>query len=378
MIDTVSILIDRDNVVITSTSKTGGPTWDLQSKTKNYEKFVRNPSKGDLEKGIYLPRLTGYRMSTSDNKVKIEFSIPKLLYLNNLDEVEDKDFGEVIDTLIVRLELMGVFIKKRFLVEAHVSSVHFSKNIVLEDGYNSQYIISEINKIDLSKSFDFTRSRFTNNGEVLYAHTDYHQLTLYDKVADLNKSSKKSMDKNQSPYQKSLFSVIKERDVPLEILRFETRLSRQKMLKFLEILGSSKPYTFEKIFSSQLSKKVIKYYWEIIIKEGSKGIFHIPSTENKLRNLILKYPEMKPKQAIYLIGLSLLSREIGLRNLRMILSKNSVDRTWFRKTEDLINMVNESGSESVQRSWVVQIDNKLNNFEALRYFNGKESTIIKP
>jgi hypothetical protein len=89
----------------------------------------------------------------------MEFSVPKLIYLNNLEELEDKDFPKVLEALQDRLKTMGVLVTKSVLENASVSSVHFSKNIVLQDGYTVSHLISEMNKVNLRKSFDFAKTR---------------------------------------------------------------------------------------------------------------------------------------------------------------------------------------------------------------------------
>jgi len=202
MIDTICLLIPRDSMMYLS----GVSSWELYSKTEQYEKHVRNPSKTEKETGKYFPRLTGYkRRFSQEANVRIEFSVPKLLYLNNLDELEDADFSEVIETLQERLKTMGVNVFKSILENASVSSVHFSKNIQLQGGYTSNYLISEMNKVNLRKSFDFAKTRFMNDGQSLYAHTTAHQLVIYDKIADLNKGEKRAIDKELTHYQKNLF-----------------------------------------------------------------------------------------------------------------------------------------------------------------------------
>jgi hypothetical protein len=172
MIDTVCLLVPKDKLTILDLSGRGVPSWNLQSNTEQYQKFVKNPSKKDLDSGIYFPRLTGYNRKSfaQEANVRIEFSAPKLLYQNNLDELEDKDFAEIIEALQYRLRIMGVIISKATLQNASVSAVHFSKNILLKDGYTVNHLISEMNKVDLRKTFDFAKTRYINDGQSLYAH----------------------------------------------------------------------------------------------------------------------------------------------------------------------------------------------------------------
>ncbi len=366
MIDTVCLLIPKNKMFYLA----GASSWDLYSKTDQYSKFVRNPSKTEKETGKYFPRLTGYkRQFSQEENVRIEFSAPKLLYLNNVDEVEDKDFSLVIDTLQDRLKTMGVIVAKPLLENASVSSVHFGKNILLKNGYTVNYLISEMNKIDLRKSFDFAKTRFINDGQSLYAHSTTHQLVIYDKIPDLMKDKKRAIDKDQTLYQKSLFVELSTENEILEIMRIEVRIgNKQKLNSVLNGLGYPKNLIFKEMFNSDISKKIITDYWNKIIKERSSGVFSVSvSTKDVLQNLLLADEKLKPKQAIYLLGLYVLSKDgNGIRQLRTILSKRSCDRTWYRIADE-IRKANEVITKNNLRDWVSQIDNALDEFRAYKH-----------
>lgn len=378
MIDTVCLLIPKDKLTVLDLTSYGVPTWNLHSKTDQYDKFVKNPSKRDLDSGLYFPRLTGYRRKSygQDANVRIEFSVPKLLYLNNLDELEDKDFSEVIETLKDRLQTMGVVVKRSVLENASVSSVHFSKNIQLEDGYTVTHLISEMNKVNLRKSFDFAKIRFMNDGQSLYAHTTAHQLVIYDKVADLGKDKKRAIDKDQPLYQRTLFTELKKDSELNEVIRFEIRLNhKQKMNKVIEDLGYAKNPTFRDVFNTELSKKVVNSYWQKLIKERNLGLFSIVvSVKDILRTLFLADKKLKPKQAIYLLGLFQLARDgDGMRQLRTIISKRSHDRTWYRIAKDM-QQASELITKNKLRDWVTQLDKKLADYKPYKTKNYADKT----
>ncbi len=370
MIDTISLLIPKNKMTIFSPSDRGDAAWDLQAKTDQYEKFVRNPSKTDLESGLQFPRLTGYNRKNFmiENNIRIEFSAPKLLYLNNLDELEEKDFPTVCEVLQQRLETMGVLVSKKVLEGASVSSVHFSKNVLLKDGYTSSHLISEMNKVNLRKTFDMARSRYINDGQSLYAHATTHQFIIYDKIADLNKDKKRAIDKEQTMYQSSLFPELKKAEDMIEVIRFEVRLSRKpKMNQMLEQLGYRKNPTFKDVFKEEISKKVVTHYWNKLIKERNLGLFSIAlSPKDILRMLYVSNKKMKPKQAIYMIGLFMLGKdENGMRELRSIVEKTTHDRTWYRLAKDM-KLASELITKNKLRDWVVQIDNSLAEFKAYK------------
>jgi hypothetical protein len=370
MIDTVCLLIPKDKMIMLNLSERGVPTWNLHSDTDQYKKFVKNPSKRDLDSGLYFPRLTGYKRKSfaQDANVRIEFSVPKLLFLNNLDELENKDFPKVIDTLQDRLKTMGVVVSKAILQNASVSSVHFSKNIKLEDGYTASHLICEMNKVNLRKSFDFAKTRYINDGQSLYAHTTSHQLVIYDKVADLGKDKKRAIDKDQPLYQRSLFGELKKEEM-LEVIRFEIRLNhKQKMNKLLEQLGYQKNPLFKDVFSTEMAQKVVLDYWKKLIKERNLGLFSISlSLKDILRTLYLANKKLKPNRAIYLVGLFMLGKdENGMRELRSIVSKKSHERTWYRIAKDM-QIASELITKNKLRDWVTQIDKNLDEFKAYKH-----------
>jgi len=362
MIDTICLLIPKEEMIYLS----GNSNWDLHSKTEYYSKYVRNPNKLEKSTGKYFPRLTGYKRNFSQSEnVRIEFSAPKLLYLNNLDELEDKDFPKIVETLQERLKMMGVIAEKETLENSSVSSVHFSKNILLENNYTVSYLISEIGKINLNKAFDFGRARFLNDGQSLYAHTTSHQLVIYDKIADLGKKEKKAIDKNQTKYQMSLFEKMKEKKELNEIIRFEIRLSqKQKMNKVITSLGYNKNPTLRDIFNQEISQKIVYSYWEKLIKSGNMNIFLISlSSKEVFQKLLLSDKKMTTRKGIYLTGLLLLSKDDnGMGQLRSIITKKNSDRTWHRTVKE-IRSIEEAISKNNMRNWIKQIDEKLQNYK---------------
>ncbi len=367
MIDTICLLIPKDKLLFLS--ENNGPVWSLQSHTEEYDKFVRNPTKLQKESGKYYPRLTGYKRKYRDERnVKIEFSVPKIIYNNNLDEVEENQFDDVVNTLKDRLREMGIVATENAIKKAQVSSIHYSKNIILEDGYTVNQVISEINKIDLRKSFDFAKARFINDGQSLYLHTTSHEFTIYDKLADMKKDKKRAIDKDQTIIQRTLFNEIEKKKILSEVLRFEVRLGKKvKMDSLLEKLGYSKNMNFEELFRKEISQKVVSHYWETLIRERNLGLFTIQNSDKDiLRSIYKAIPNIKPNRAIYLTGLLLLAKDgNGMRELRSILENKSNSRTWFRISKDVRKLSSTLPSNLV-RGWVKQIDTALSTYKALK------------
>jgi len=99
----------------------GVERWDMQSRTKAHEKYVKNPSLRDKASGLYFPTLTVHNRKVGPVWVRtmdIQVSTPKLLYKNNLDELIESYFERVIEALADRLLLLGVVVAPQHLREA--------------------------------------------------------------------------------------------------------------------------------------------------------------------------------------------------------------------------------------------------------------------
>lgn len=370
MIDTVIIKIPRHEVQVVDMGNYG-VKWNLQSSTNIYDKFVRNPSAYDLAHGAYFPRLTGYKRkgkgSEWESSIRIEFSVPKLLYDNNLDELEEKDFDRVFDVLKDRLDRMGLIVTKKQLENAPITTVHYSKNIVLTGGYSAQFVIRELHKINLNKRFDLTRARFANDGQSLYGYTEAHSFVLYDKISDLSRPKKRAIDRDQSAPQLNLFETLKEKQ---EILRFEVRLCHKRKINSLfKQLGFAEKPTFKDVLSVEKAKKVLNHYWTTIIEEGAIGLFSFSLTAKEVLDEVLLTgpPKPKGKQAVYLVGLLQLAKEgNGLRELRSILTKNGMnDRSWYRTAEDYKELSKQL-AKLKPREWLEQIRRQVSDYKPYR------------
>jgi hypothetical protein len=343
--------------------------WGLQSRTKGFEKYVRNPSLQDKKNGFYFPRLTGIKRTVQNNSagqtLKIEFSAPKLIYKNNLDELEESDFGRVVYALYDRMKRMGVVVSEETIAEAAVTAVHYSKNIVLTNGYTSQYVLSELGKIDLPKHLDLTRARYMNDGQSITLYSIAHSLILYDKIADLAKPEKRTIDKEQKPYQKNLFEILEKKD---EVLRFEVRLSKkQKINQVFTKHGYPINPTFRQVFNLDKSVAVMDDYWQLIMQGSATALFAYSLTaKDILKQLLIANSKLKPKQALYLTGLLLTAKEgNGLREARSIFSKYGNSRTWYRIMDDYRTI---SGNLTAlrPREWLEQINGQLKKYKPFR------------
>ncbi len=128
-------------------------------------KCVQNPTKEDLRMKIYKPRLTFIKSVNNGNmniNLRIELSLPKLLFWNNFDELKDDDFSKILGKLKNKLENMGIITEEKYIAEGQVSTIHYSKNIVFTDFTSVSSIINTVSKINASKIFDLGQTDYSN------------------------------------------------------------------------------------------------------------------------------------------------------------------------------------------------------------------------
>lgn len=369
MLDTIILMVEQGNYDILDYRKFGMTEIEFFEKPMTFKKYVNNPTAKDKLKGIYKPRLTLIKRIDKkglERLLKIEFSAPKLIFGNNLDELNEKDFDTVVEILQQRLLDMGVFTNKELIKEANVSAFHPSKNIKLTAGYTATLAIKELSKINLTRKLDLNKTSFRNEGHSLQYYANSHSFVIYDKIADLRKPKKRSVDKNQPRKQLLLFEHIKRSRRPLEILKMEVRLSKKKkMNSVLRRIGYPENPSFQDIFRKNLSKKILQLYWEMMVQDNL-FLFVRDNNPQRLFGLLLdENPQMKTKQAIYLIGLNTLCRDRGIRKLRHMLDAKRSKTNWSRMRKDLC-FFDEISSCQRQHGFITDIQEALERFESFR------------
>ncbi|MBP7075036.1 MAG: hypothetical protein KBA81_06595 [Rhabdochlamydiaceae bacterium] len=306
-------------------------------------KAVNNPTKLNLRNGVYRPRLTLYKRygkihGSFPISLHIELSLPKLLYHNNFDELKDADFETIITILKRQLLLMGVIISKDNLRTAEVHAVHYSKNIVFNDGTTASMILGYLQKIKLTKRLDMNATDFRNQGEAVRYYAKSHEFVFYDKVADLSKSKDRAMEKKDREWnpQMDMFDAIRRQDRPIEVLRMELRLKSRKKIKLtFEGTKDQNEMAFQSMFSEQLSQKLLQEYWSIIYDELRPILLQELNSLERFVLIQKQRCQWQPQRILAMVGICEMVKTDGHRKTRNCLAKSFHDRTFARIYKDI-------------------------------------------
>ena len=372
MIDTISITLPQDKFKIMDYEKFSPsarnfyeqPYYKLTGKAPI--KAVLNPTKELTEKYGYLPRITLFkavRRGSFPIFLKIEFSIPKLLHGNNFDEVVESDFGEICWLLKDKLYKMGVNVEDvKYLSLADVSTVHYSKNLILTDYTDPYTYLQELRKINVSKLQDTNQSDYRNEGHSFKFHSNDYEVIFYDKLKDLQqaKKSEKRAIESDNYVQLNLFEKYEPKQ-PFEVLRMEVRIgNRTKLKQILKKHGFEKlELNFNNLFSKEVSQKILLS----VLKETEKAYPVILNGDKQtLAEFTAQFqvdnPKLNYSQLLKFIGAKALIENVGIREFRKLTNRFG-DSQWYRlnkamqelklsNTFDVFDNLRKQLEESVQ------------------------------
>jgi len=303
---------------------------------RGYIPAKQNPTSRELKNGYYKPRLTltnrYNHTGRREASLKIELSLPKLLFGNNFDELELKDFATVVALLQSKLKEMGILVFTPLLENAPVSAIHYSKNIPLTDGTSPHYLIGKIKQANVSLALDVNQTDYRNDGHSYKWHSNSYEVAFYDKLKDLemaNKSEKRAIE-NDNAIQLNLFETFKERK-RLEVMRMEVRLNkRQKIGQLFRVLGIQSELTLKNLFSPLIAQQVLLHYLDELESKRLTLFDYKPTSQNSLlADLVINNPSIGIRKTIQLFGLKQAFDSTTPRELRNMFGKYG-QRSWYR------------------------------------------------
>ncbi len=312
----------------------------ITSKNGVIKGFI-NPTKEMKASGKYYPRITYLKRPTpngNQQQILVEFSIPKLLYGNNFDEVTDTDFDAILDTLCRALHEMGILFRFPATVAGYkVVKIDYSKNIIFEDGTTVSQILRLLNLANIKRAMDISTSEFRNGGQICHLHTNQRDIAFYDKIADLkqSKTSEKRSEEKDNRCQLSLLDWLQSKR-NLAVLRFEIRLNGVKEIRAnLARTGiETDNLTFRQMFSSEISQKILLYWWNQILSAIPKAPLDDRTIEQVFLGL-LRNKDATPQRVLATLGMYALSNSpnFDARFAKEVFDHRFANGSWARSNK---------------------------------------------
>lgn len=235
----------------------------LNSMGKNWNIYKPNAL------GVYYPKICINRYPERNNLnriiavLEVDCNLPKLCYgsNNNLYELTNKDLVSVRMELCNRLFNMGVELDPLQVHNGDMKSVEFGKNIVTGN-IPVSFILEEMCKAKrLNNYMDVQRTTFRNGGEELSFYNQGIDIALYDKAAEMKAALVNNPDLLPTALTNRILGG------KLNVLRMEVRFHNHDVLdNFLQTHKLATNTRLQDVFSQDISKYVLNYYWHELSK----------------------------------------------------------------------------------------------------------------
>ena len=221
----------------------------------------------------YLPKIEIFETLTKSRDavqyiLKAEFSVPKLLYRNSLQEVSELDFEKVLSAFKKALGGVGIVIESDTVANSRGSAVHFCKNVLLPQNIRMQEALTELQRVDISKVQDVTLKETKNGGRVLHIYSGTIERVFYDKVSDAMRPKVKRKDKGHINYERDIIERFGLQN--REVFRYEYRIKKTQTVMREVNAALGREYktfvSFKDLFTPNLCKTMILKSWRGLIR----------------------------------------------------------------------------------------------------------------
>jgi hypothetical protein len=293
----------------------------------------------------YTPKVEVLETIDRENKktiyiLIITFSVPKLLYGNSLQEASENDFEKVVSKLQHVLSNAGIRVSSGSIKTARVEAAHFCKNVPLPKHIRLQDILSELQKVDISKAYDVTTKETKEGGRILHLYSGIREIVFYDKVVDSLRPKAKRKDKGYIHPERAV--IEKNQLQNLEVFRLEHRIKKTRTIAadINQALGR-KPGTylmFQDLFTPGLFQKMLLKAWDDLLVRPENQLALIgPNCRYRQIERIFETAKRDGKansmnRAFVAYGIAVLIRELGVKE-----TKRLVFRHWNNDHPERLN-----------------------------------------
>lgn len=237
-----------------------------------------------IRDGIYRPSLFTFRPDFF-SYLYVRFSVPKLLFGNNLQEVKESQFEDVVNKLVIELSKLDVIVSADSIRYALIRGVDYSKNFILSPGLITDEVLGILN---LSK---YNRLKlFTLKYPCIKFYSKSLSILFYDKLEEIRTYA------DVFPNFSEIDSSLKNRILRTE---FQYRGTYGVTERLAKIIGKKKHmFTFKEVFSEKIMK--------LVFNDSFRKL------DNKLPDIILEGNEEEELRGIYDNKANKIAKEIAI------------------------------------------------------------------
>lgn len=365
MIDTMRAVIPYNRISITNPKRFGGEL-ELQAFEGYTEKSMNNnPTDEDIRDYDYMPRMTlissKYGICNSHKNLYIECSLPKILFGNSIEELDDNDFDEMILSLRTKMDLMGVYSLAEDIKNAYVQRVDCSKNFIIDT--NPLFVIKCLSKIKHDSRLEFRHRDYQNGGKSITWSAEKYHMSVYDKLEEIKNCFQfdAGLLNDEHRNGKDIYNYLRSQNK--YILRYEICLKRDKLEEFC------KKATLKNVFNAEFSKNVLSRYIPNMNRQLKTFNINTEDIAVMLDAIRAVYPGKTENSVMSLLGYIIAVNKYGYTFVRSAQSKkcSSFMSELKKQIDTVVNRMNSL--DSVLYADLRQMELYFEDFTLLRFNN---------
>lgn len=346
---------------------------EKQSTRMYLRRFILQPP---IHEG-YLPKVDILETFNKDRSdvlyvLRAEFSVPKLIYGNSLQEVSSNDLEKTLCAFEKALQNAGIKIESDTVATARVSAVHFCKNVLLPPDIRMQEILAELARMDISKVVDITKKEFKHGGQSLQIYSGTREWAFYDKIADAMRPKIKRKYKQRVGQERNIVERNKLQEQ--EVFRFEYRIklaiSVEKYVN--EALGRTPktPVLFRDLFTHDLCRLAVLNAWRELVQRPENQLALLGEADDLglLSRIVSKASERggahSMNHALISYGLACAIRDHGAKEVR-----RTMFRHWNKDHSERLNRKIRTAAEMTSglpySNGIAFVDKALEDFHLI-------------
>ncbi len=335
------------------------------------QKEIINNPKAEHNKLGYFPRITliknKHPIDGDYAFFKIECSVPKILFDNNIYEYSEENYYLFLWILQDKLHRMGLWIETEELENSHIARIDFAKNILLPNKCYS--FLRYFNKIPLDARLKKTETSYDNKGFGSKQYSDGYQISAYDKGLEFNKalySGDKEKHLINKKYQQKLDAKIRQNRK--NILKIEISIFKRSKLNTLlkETLKiNAGEYRLHNLLKPNVSKAILQHYAHKITSSIRKLNLDSIDEMAMLDRIQKAYPNAENNKILRLFAQNILLSKYGTELFQHRLEYKSDELCKLRKELETINNNENSPFSSIMQN-IHAVEDCLEEFLPLK------------
>ena len=339
MIDTVMLAIEKDNFNVHSSVNFDG---ERTSKGKWYQQrniystsFVKKKNKT----GLYFPTIT---ISSGRKKtLKIQVSLPKLMFGTNLFELDETYLGKIIARLLECLNEFGITTTAEAIQKAVITRLDFSKIIRLPTYLGeADAVIRKLTAFDYKPSSDFDIKNYNNgmNGVSLKFINSTQGYAIYDKLGEI-------LSNGFTTQELGIAEKYKQGEIKRTALKFELSLHRKDSLEAIlrRKIQKGKGFHLVDVLNYKLAKSLLNDIFDTVFNSFSVGLTSLGEMEENQLWAYLDKPELAMNKQEKLFYWVRMANKFGIKGTLERLKAKGKGGSIPRYKKDILDTIDKLG-----------------------------------